>query len=296
MKIAVTGGAGFIGSRVAKKLLEKGHDVTVIDITEPAIEGVETIIADITDLEQIKSALKNIDAVYHIAGLVLDAVRKNPYNSVKVDSLGTANVLDACIENNIKKILFASTFYDYDGIDEKMIVNEETPLRTEMEFFGASKLLGELMIKEYSRKYGLEYVIFRFGSAYGSGNCTNIVRTFIEYALRNEPMEIWGEGKRRNQYTFVDDIAEGCVLGLNEDNEIFNLISPEQTSTSKLAKIMEEKYGFKFVFDSTHPEGASMPYMFSMKAMEKLGWKPTDLEEGIKKTVLEMNTEKSSKS
>jgi len=292
MRIAVTGGSGFVGARLIKKLVDRGYEVTNIDIKEADEKrNVTYKAADITNLEEVKSVLRNVDVVYHLAGFVLEVVRSKPLEGVHVNVGGTANVLEACRLNGIEKILFASSFYVYDGIDDKLRVNEETTLNgSKMELFGLTKLIGERMIEGCAKKYGLKYVIFRFGSIYGPGNCTNIVRTFIETAWKGETFEVWGEGKRINQYTFVDDIAEGCVLGLNKVNEIYNLISPEQTSIRQLADLMKRKYGFKAFFNKNRAEGASMPYMSSEKAIKGLGWKPISLEQGAEKTVKEMET------
>lgn len=295
MKIAVTGGSGFIGSRLVKNLVSKGHEVVVIDLIHPKIQcEVEVKIADVMDLQQMKSALKGVDVVYHLVGMVVDAVRKNPYKAVLLHVNGTINVIEACRANEVKKIIYASTFYVYDGIDENMVVNEETPLNIlNMEMFGVTKFMGEAIIRDYYRKYGLNYVILRFGSAYGGGNCSNVIKTFIDLGLKGEPIEVWGEGKRRNQYSYVEDIAEGSVLVINKTNETYNLISPEETSTGELAELLKKKYGFEVVYNPIQKEGPSMPYMSSRKALRELGWNPIGLEEGIEKTFLEIKNESS---
>ena len=169
-------------------------------------------------------------------------------------------------------------------------MNEETPLDiSKMELFGAIKYFCESMVKSYADKYGLRYVIFRFGSAYGpSEKCSNVIRTFIQMAQNGEPIEIWGKGTRRNQYTFVEDIANGCVLGIDSENEIYNLISPEETSTGELAQLLRRKYKFEIVFITERKEGPSMPYMSSRKAMKELGWNPVKLEQGIEQTITDM--------
>lgn|GEM_PF-1861858 len=283
MKVAVTGGSGFIGTRLVKKLIDVGHKVVVIDLIEPETKSdVNVRITDLMDFQQTKAALKGVDVVYHLAGMVVNTTRKNPYKAVLLHSEGTVNVIEACRTNDIKKMFYASTFYVYDGISEKMLVNEETPLDIlNMELFGSTKLLGEAIIKDYSRKYGLEYVIFRFGSAYGTGRCSNVILTFIDLGLKGEPIEVWGQGKRRNQYTFVDDIAEGCLLAMDRTNETYNLISPEETSTGELAELLKKKYGFEVVYNTIQKEGPSMPYMSSRKAILELGWKTTPLEKSI---------------
>jgi nucleoside-diphosphate-sugar epimerase len=273
-----------------RRLVERGYDVTSIDINGPPELAKNYTFAqcDLLDYSGVKSALHGFDVVYHLAGCVLEPVRKDPYMGSATNVDITRNVIEACRVNKIEKVLFASSFYVYDGISDRMIVNEETPLNTlDMELFAATKAFGESLLKEYHRKYGLNYVILRYGSAYGLGNCTNVVKTFLEAVWNKQPIEVWGQGKRRNQYTYVDDLAEGSVLAIDRVNEVYNLISPEETSIRELAELLQKKYGFEVVFNTQRVEGASMPYMSSRKAIKELGWKPISLEEGIERMVKE---------
>lgn len=145
---------------------------------------------------------------------------------------------------------------------------------------------------EYSAKYGIQYVILRYGSAYGWGNCTNVVKTFLETALRGEPIEVWGQGRRRNQYTYVDDLAAGSLLSLHSVNEVYNLISPEETTTGELAALLKRRLGADVVYNTIQKEGPSMPYMSSRKAMQQLGWKPITLEEGVERMLQQVQGNK----
>jgi UDP-glucose 4-epimerase len=285
MRIAVTGGSGFIGSRLVQMLLQEGYYVVVVDLNPPqSNQAVEVRIADVEDLQDTKAALSGIDVVYHLAGPVVDAMRRNPYRGYRLQLNGTLNVLEACRQNGVRKVILASSFYVYDGLDPDMVVNEQTPLDIRrMEAFGAAKLMSEAMTMEYSAKYGLQYVILRYGSAYGWGNCTNVVKTFLETALRGEPIEVWGQGRRRNQYTYVDDLAAGSLLSLHSVDEVYNLISPEETTTGELAALLKRRLGADVVYNTIQKEGPSMPYMSSRKAMQQLGWKPITLEEGVER-------------
>lgn len=289
MKIAVTGGAGFIGARLAQALSSAGHEVIIIDRVQPPTPmPLETRIADITSLNSMQSALEGVEVVYHLAGLVLDTVRKNAFGGFTINAMGTLNTLEACRLNDVRRFLFASTFYVYDGIPAEEHVNESTLVQAaKMELFGFTKLAGEAQIKEYARRHKFEATILRFGSAYGPGNSSNVVRTFIESALAKQPVDIWGSGARRNQYTFVDDIAQGCVLALGAPGETFNLISPETTTIRELVDLLKRKLSFQVTFDTSKKEGASMPYMSSEKAQKLLKWKPIPIEEGIKRTLKE---------
>jgi len=287
MRVAITGGLGFIGSRIVEKLLKHGHSVLVIDIRkDKAPEGAEIHLADVTSFDQMLQLLNNIDVVYHLANTVLNVARRQPHFAVKLDILGTTNILEACVKNDVKKIIYASSFYVYDGLLNNLKVDENWRsdiFKTEM--FGITKLVCERLVLEYNRLHGLKYVILRYGPVYGSSDrCTSAIFEFIKTGLRGDPLVIWGSGERKNQYTYVEDIAEGSVKALPFENEIFNLVSPEYVKIRQIAEFLSKKYGFKVEYDLSKQEGPSMPYISPKKAMDKLQWNPTRLEEGIEKT------------
>jgi UDP-glucose 4-epimerase len=281
MRVVVTGGAGFIGKAVVVRLQEEGHDVVVADVRTDGGSNSRTL--DVLDLEAVRDVAAGAGAVYHLAGPVLEMARSDPFGSSRLQMNGTLNVLEACRQESVPKIVLASSFYVYDGLPADGIVNESSRLNiSEMELFGSLKVTAEQLVQAYSKKAGLRFAILRFGSAYGSGTGSNLIQTFLEAGLRGESPEVWGVGLRQNQYTHVDDIARGAVAALSFDNEIFNLISPEETSTGEIALMVREIFGFEVKFLRDKPEGKSMPYMSPRKAIRHLGWRPTPLLEGIK--------------
>jgi len=236
--------------------------------------------------------LDDVDVVYHLAGTVLNVSRKNPHLAVHLDLLGTSSVLEASVKNSLKKVIYSSSFYAYDGLPADSHVDEkECSDIFKAEMFGVVKLVGERLILEYNRRHNLNYVILRYGPVYGPGDrCTSVVSEFIKVGLCGNPLVIWGRGERKNQYTYVEDIAKGSAAALAFENEIFNLISPEQVAIRQIAELLVERYGFKVEYDLSKPEGPSMPYISPKKAMRKLNWNPLSLEEGIEKTVNALKT------
>ncbi len=284
MKIGVTGGSGFIGSRLVDELTRSDHDVLSIDLVPPTRpEGFRFVKADLTSYEKTEPLLEGLDVIYHVAGTVLEQVRADPFRASEVNINITRNIAEAARKKDVDKIIFASSFYVYDGIDPDTIVNEATPLNPmKMELFGGTKVFGETLLKEYSKRYGIKYLILRYGSAYGpSGQGSNVIKAFLDSAIAGRTIDVWGPGNRRNQYTYVDDLAKGSVLSLPKENEIYDLISPEETSVKQLTEIISRKIPVKVSFALEKKEGNSMPYMSSRKAISHLSWQPISVDNGI---------------
>lgn len=292
MRILVTGAAGFIGSRLVEGLEQHGHHVWGMDL-RPVPGRSQHAVGDVTDLlkvERVAESIGALQAIVHLAGPVVEQTRRHLAPSCQAQLIGTLGVLEACRRLGIPKVVLASSFYVYGGLPPEAVANEATVIDVDsLELFGAIKLMSERMVKAYAKSYGIEYVILRFGSVYGYNPLaggSNVIRTFLEMGLRGEPIVIWGPGRRRNQYTLLEDIVEGAIAALAASNETFNLISPEETTTGELGLHLRERYGFDVVFDHDKPEGPSMAYMSSRKAQKQLGWRPTELEKGIEATMV----------
>ncbi len=293
MNIAVIGGSGFIGRRLVDSLSQEGNDVRVLDIRKGAEDlpvRASFSHCDIANYQDILKALKGTDAVFHLVGTVLNVARKNPHLAVELDGIGLANVLEACVKARVPKVIYASSFYVYDGLPATEEVSEKTQTNIfSTEMFGAVKMMGEKLVYEYSRLHNLEYVIMRFGPAYGpDSRCTCVIYDFIKDGLRGLPLVVWGKGSRKNQYTYVNDIASALTSSLGRSNEVFNIISPEQTSLRDLAEILSKQYGFKVQYDVSKPEGPSLPYISPSKAIQQLAWKPLTLGQGVRQTIESM--------
>lgn len=288
MRVIVTGGSGFIGTRLVRALCGLGHRVVVVDQQPCDVQGIAMHIQSVLDAQAMCEVIRGADTVIHLAGPLRDSTRRDPYSGAALQLQGTSNVLEACRMNGIPHFMLASSFYVYHSLPETAIVDEDMvldPLR--MELFGAIKLTAEALCREYTRKYALSHTILRIGSAYGPGG-TNVIRRFLETGIEGTTLEVWGEGKRRNQYTFVDDLVSGIIAALDTCNETFNLCSPEVTTTACLADMLEREFGFTVYFDPSRPEEASFPVVDSRKAIETLDWKPTNLCEGLRATLQEL--------
>ena len=287
MKIVVTGGAGFIGRAVVAELRRIGHDAKVADLkADSSATAPVDLPVDVMDLASLMEAIAGADAVYHLAGPVLETARRDPFHSSALQFNGTLHVLEACRECAVRRLVLASSFYVYDGLPGAGTVNEQSTLDpARMELFGALKVAAEQLVIAYSKKFSLDFVILRFGSAYGWGAGSNLIQTFLGAGLRGEVLEIWGKGVRMNQYTYLQDIAAGAASALDLKNEIVNLISPEEISTGELADLFHRRYGFETRLLIDKPEGADFPYMSARKAIRLLEWKPTPLVDALDELV-----------
>jgi UDP-glucose 4-epimerase len=292
MHVIVTGGSGFIGSRVVKELMRAGHEVSVVDIVPLCIKGITLHQESVLDAGGLVTLIRDAGAVVHLAGHVRDEFRRDPYRGTTLQVEGTCNVLEACRTNGVPHIVLASSFYLFYGLPEDKAVDEDAspdPLR--MDLFGGAKLMSEQLCHEYTRKYGLQHTILRLGSAYGAGG-SNVIRTFMEAGLQGREIEVWGSGRRRNQYTYVGDLASGIVASLDSRNDAssrtFNLTSPEVTTTGELVEYLHREMGFDVRFDPSRPEEDNFPFVDSANAIKKLNWRPTGLSQGLEQTLCEM--------
>ena len=292
MNVAVIGANGFIGSSLMDQMDMK-EEMTAIpfDLRPPDDEDRAWNMLDILNYDAVERALNGADAVVHLAGSVLGLAKKDPRSLVELEMIGTSNVLEVAAKKGLSKVILASSFYVYDYLPPEDEVDEETAIPMQhSDLFSAGKLMVEAMARHWGKIHDLNWVAIRIGSAYGPGKrCSNVVRPMLESALVGKKWLVWGTGSRKNQYTFVRDIADGMILALEHDvSGIFNLISPESVQIKDMVEIMSERFGLYCDFDTNKPEPRSSPYMSCKKAELTLGWEPTVLERGLAITFEEM--------
>jgi len=200
VRVVVTGGCGFIGSRLVHQLIERGDEVRVLDVAARPIEGAALHTASVLDRASLGPIFRGVEMVVHLAGYVREQMRRDPDVGSRLQIDGTQNVLEASERAGVARVVLASSFYVYAGnVDES--VDEDVPIDvTGLEPFGFAKLASERLCREFAARGVVSCTILRFGSAYGPGG-SNAVRTFLEAGFRGEPIEDWGDGRRRKQYT-----------------------------------------------------------------------------------------------
>ena len=232
MKALITGGAGFIGSHLARRLLRDGHKVLVLDNLSTGslanIEGLESdsgfefIEGDVCDSEIVMGVAESCDVIFHLAAAVgVKLIAERPVHTIETNIGGTRVVLDAANHFG-KKILIASTSEIYgksESIpfceDDDIILGNTTLSRWS---YACSKAIDEFLGLAFYQQYGLKVVIGRFFNTIGPGQTGKygmVVPRFVASALKNEPLMIYGTGKQKRCFCYVDDVVE-AVLGLIE--------------------------------------------------------------------------------
>ncbi len=278
-RVLITGGSGFIGSHVVDSLLDAGHEVVNYDLRpSPYHEdaGVETVIGDLDDTETLGRALRGCDAAIHLAACAdVGIVLEDPAGAERANSRGTLSVLEACRAEGVKRVVYGSTIWVYDGCGDDP-VTEESALNLPKHLYTASKLAGEMYCTSYAELYGLEPTILRFGIPYGPrARPATVIAIFIDKALNGEPLTLAGDGMQTRRFVYVKDLADGVVRGLAPEaaNRVYNLAGTETVTIRELAEIVRDEVG---PVEIVHTPGRSGDFsgaeISSVRASEELDW------------------------
>jgi UDP-glucose 4-epimerase len=290
LRVLVTGGSGFIGSRIVNKLCDYGVTVRVFDLLPPLRSDVEFYQGSILELGELRPAMQGVDAVMHLAAIAdVRDVFEAPHYSEMVNVRGTANVLEAMRLNRISRIVYGSTTWVYEAAEPE-VVYESTPLGTPTHLYTATKLAGEHYCQSYASLYDLEPTILRYGIPYGPGaRPAGVIALFAEKALRGEALTIAGDGLQFRKFIYVDDLAEGNVLALQPKakNQTYNLDGAEKVSIKELAETIQKILGNVTIeYMPARPGDFSGKDVNSDKAQKELDWKAnTSLEDGIRQYI-----------
>jgi len=219
MKILITGGAGFIGSNLAKKLVDNGNKVVVLDsllrgnkLEKDTFEKITFIKGDVRDLETVKKASLGCDIIFHFAAVLgVDIVADNPVETMDVEVIGTRNVVMAAEVNNIKKIMYASTSGIYghsaigNALTEEVLVDPRTS-------YAMAKRYNEIYLASNHEEKGIDVISLRFFNVYGWNQDTRmVIPLFFEQARKNANITVFGNGRQTRDFTHIDDTVEACI-------------------------------------------------------------------------------------
>ncbi len=293
MRVLVTGGSGFIGSHVVDKLRARGHEPVIYDLRpSPWHErgSVETKLGSITDREALERALHSCDAVAHLAAVAdVNDVHAEPEDAERVNARGTVAVLEAARRAEVKRIVYASTIWVYSDCEQDE-VDEDTLLPAPSHLYTSTKLAGELYCKAYQELYGIDYTILRFGIPYGPrAREAAVIPAFVGKALRGEALTLAGDGGQSRRFVYVEDLAEGVALGLDDHaaNRVYNLASDENISIKQIAETVKELIGdVEIVHTPARPGDFGGKVVCSERARRELGWSAaTPFREGVRRYV-----------
>lgn len=264
-KYIVTGCAGFVGYRVSALLLETGHEVVGIDnlndaydvrlkdwrlsqiVNEPNFLFFRHDICDIDGLQKIFNQAGNVDGIINLAARAGVPVSvRNPWIYMDTNATGTLNLLDLSVKHGINKFVLASTSSLY-GLNNPLPFREDANTDRPISPYAASKKAAEAMCYTYHHLYGLDVTVFRYFTVYGpAGRPDMSIFRFARWILEDRKLELTGDGTQSRDFTYIDDVARGTILGLKPlGYEIINLGSDKPYSLNQMITLLESHTGKK---------------------------------------------------
>jgi UDP-glucose 4-epimerase len=295
-KVLITGGAGFIGSHLAHKLVDEEYDVVLLDnLQRGRTEYIKDIVSekkakfvqgDVRERNTVFECMKDAKYVFHEASLCINYCFAHPEECLDVNINGSYNVFKTAKELGVKRVIFASSASVY-GNASHFPTNEDDKL-SPLTPYCVSKITGEYLLKIS----GVEYNILRYFNVYGARQSTDayytsVIVNFIKKLKANESPTIHGDGMQTMDFINVHDIVEANYLAMltSRVDEVYNVASGESTSVNELFGLLEELLGRKLepVYKPFPPTGKLVTRrQADISRLESIGWKPgVDLKEGL---------------
>jgi len=301
-KVVVTGGAGFIGSNLAKKLAPDNKTIVVDDLSTGYIKNIQDDIdknqitfvkGSITDLDLLKEVFKNVDYVFHQAAIPsVPRSVKDPILSNHANVNGTLNVLVAAHYNNVKKVVYASSSSVYGDTPTLPKKEEMTPCP--LSPYAVSKLAGEYYCKVFTGVYNLKTVALRYFNVYGpkqdpDGEYAAVIPKFIMKILDDKSPVVFGDGKQTRDFSFIDDVVQANILAAEGTAcGVFNIAGGERITINALAGLIMKIADKKIDIEYKDPRTGDIKHSLAdiSKAKNGFNYKPNfDIEKGLEETV-----------
>jgi UDP-glucose 4-epimerase len=301
IKVVITGGAGFIGSHLVEYWISKGAEVHIMDnLRSGFLSNVQMFPQSIfhnisvNDREKVFEVVRDADYVHHLAAMISvpESIDK-PQECVEINVNGLLNVLDACKEYSVKRIVLSSSaaIYGEDPESPKTINMKPAPKSP----YGITKLDSEYYLQMYNEQYGLGAVSLRYFNVFGprqnpKSQYAAVVPIFISKAIRNEPITIYGDGEQTRDFIFVKDVVEANILAVTNPqvNGVFNVALGKATSINQLAQAIIHQINSKseIIYESERKGDIKHSLASIAETINALNFHPEyDLEEGIKETI-----------
>ena len=272
MKILVTGGAGFIGTNLIKRLVKEGHKVSSIDNYDSGLESNHqlNVIYKNDDITNISRMPHDFDKIFHLAALSrIQPSFNNPSETFRVNALGTQKVLDFA-RNIGAKVVYA-------GSSSRWHDPYQSP-------YAACKHIGEEICKTYKKTYGMDIEIARFYNVYGPGEIVEgdwaaVIGIWRRQANAHEPITIVGDGEQRRDFTHVEDIVDGLYrIGFKTEvhEDAWELGTGMNYSINEVYLMFKERFGIDFVYIPEQPGNYRKTLRENNDTVKRLNWKPTD--------------------
>jgi CDP-glucose 4,6-dehydratase len=309
----VSGAHGFVGSHLAKALLERGNAVRVLDRPAPRLadvggerlsgldllgirDEVELVEADLRDAEAVATAVDGADAVFHLAAqTIVGVARESPLETFEVNVRGAWNVFEACRAHRVERIVFASSDKAY-GSSPELPYREDFPLRAVYPY-DASKAAADTIARSYANAYGLPLAVTRFANIYGAGdlNFSRLIPETVIAVLDGRPPVIRSDGSPERDFLHVDDAVSAylAIAGALENGtagEAFNAGGERPHSVREVVELIAVAAGARIAPDfrgAGNPDGEiDRQFVDSSKLREMTGWRPrVALEDGLRRTL-----------
>ena len=300
MKALIIGGNGFIGCNLADALIKSGHKVTSFDLypsryREPD-PRVSYVYGDFANHGEVKDAVKGIDWVFHLAYTTLPATsNEDPSYDVRSNIIATLQLLDACKESHVKKIIFISSGGTVYGIPQELPIREEHTTEPICSY-GITKLAIEKYLHLYRHLYNLDYVVARLANPYGEYQNPQAkqgaITVFLGNVLSGKPIILWGDGEVVRDYIYIGDATQALVKAAEycpDENEprIFNIGSGAGQSLNQIVRAIKNVVDrdVEVVHHPARPADVPANVLDISRAKKCLNWQPEiNLENGIRKT------------
>ena len=291
MNILITGGCGFIGQNLTKKLLEQNNNnITIFDNKELELdnENVKFIIGNFENIDSYASIFDNIDIVYHLISTTIpNNNREKIEYDIKTNLIPTIKLLNICVDKKIKKIIFTSSGGSiYGDIDKK---HTEKDLPQPYCAYSINKLAIERYLESFFRFENLDYTILRISNPYGKNHINKrqgIINVLIEKLKQNETIEIYGDGTIERDYIYIDDVVNALILSIEPtESKIFNISTGNSYTINKIINIIQKLSGLEtdIKYLPNRNFDVQKNCLDNSLAKKELKWFPKyTLEEGIK--------------
>jgi UDP-glucose 4-epimerase len=301
MKYLVTGGAGFIGNHLTRRLVELDHEVVVIDnllrgnkLDKEILEKITLIQSDVRDRQVVLDAARGCDIIFHFAAVLgVDVVADNPVETMETEVSGMQNVVNSALYHGVKKIIYASTSGVYGKSAIESSVNEEFEVSPSSSY-SIAKRYNEIYLKSVYQEKNLQSSSLRFFNVYGPKQDNRmVIPRFFEQGRKNQPITVYGSGNQTRDFTYIDDVIEAIirVSQIVSGCEIINVSNNYEYSIMELAKKVKQILHSESEIQTISPPASRYDFEVqrrvgsSAKLFSLTGFCPnTSLEDGLKKT------------